>query len=373
MTGRPLGLRHMAKRTVIFLALLLLLMAGPAFIKYRQIQVGMAGMAENARPPANVEAVEVRHELWQTRVAAVGTLTARDGIDVKNEVEGVVEAIRVESGQRAEEGDLLVSINDDVEQADLESLQAQEALAQANFERTKSMWDKKTASEREYDDARANLQIAQANVAQIEARIAKKNIRAPFSGVLGIRNVSKGQYVAPGTKLFSLQDHSVLYTDFSVPENYFPEIKPDLEVQFRVSAYPDRIFTGSVQAMEAKVDESTRNISVRAHLMNEQGLLLPGMYADIYLVLDQPVERLLVPATAIIFSSFGDAVFVVKADEHGQTIAQRIQVTTGEQRGDLVEILSGLAGDELIVQAGTSKLKNNTPVTVNKQRLLKDQ
>jgi membrane fusion protein (multidrug efflux system) len=362
----------MAKRTVIFLALLLLLMAGPAYIKYKQFQVGMAAMGGDSMPPANIEAAEIRHEMWQNRVAAVGTLTARDGIDVKNEVEGVIESIHTESGQHVDEGDLLVSINDDVEQADLVSLQAQETLAQANFDRTKRMWEKKTASEREYDDARSALQVAQANLVQVRARIAKKNIRAPFAGTLGIRNVSKGQYVSPGTKLFSLQDSHVLYTDFSVPENNYPHISPGLEVQFRVGAYPAQIFTGSVQAMDAKVDESTRNISVRAQLLNEQGQLLPGMYADIYLVLAQPVERLVVPATSIVYSSFGDAVFVVNKDENGKTVAQRMQVTTGEQRGDLVEILSGLAGDEVVVQAGTNKLKNNTPVTVNKQRLLKD-
>jgi len=363
----------MTKRTVIFLAALLLVMAVPGFIKFQQIQVGIAEMAGNMPPPANVEAAKVRQKLWQTRVAAVGTLTARDGIDLKNEVEGVIETIHAESGRHVAAGDLLVSINDDVEQADLVSLQAQETLAQANFNRTKRMWDKKTVSEHDYDDAQSNLQVAQANLVQVRARIAKKNIRAPFSGILGIRNISKGQYVSPGTRLFSLQDNSVLYTDFSVPESYFPEISPGLEVQLKVSAYPDRVFTGSVQAMDAKVDETTRNISVRAHLTNEHNLLLPGMYADIYLVFDQPVERLVVPATAMVFSSFGDAVFVVKQDEHGQTLAQRVQVTTGEQRGDLVEILSGLSGDELVVQAGTNKLKNNTPVAINKQRRLKDQ
>jgi len=363
----------MAKRTVIFLAVLLLLMAGPAFIKYKQIQVAMASMAGNARPAANVEAAEVRHEMWQTRISAVGTLTARDGIDVKDEVGGVIETIDAESGQHVKQGDLLVSINDDVEQADLVALQAQETLAQANFDRTRRMWEKKTASQREYDDASSALQVAQANLTQVRARIAKKNIRAPFSGVLGIRNISKGQYVSPGTKLFSLQDHSVLYTDFSIPESYFPRTKPGLEVQFRVSAYGDQDFTGEVKAIEAKIDESTRNISVRAELLNEEGLLLPGMYADIDLVLAEPTERLLVPATAIVFSSFGDAVFVVKQDDSGQNIAQRIQVTIGEQRGDVVEILTGLAGDELIVQAGTNKLMNNAPVTINEKRRLKVQ
>jgi membrane fusion protein (multidrug efflux system) len=367
------GLIQMAKRTVIFLAALLLVMAGPAFIKYRQIQVAMASMAGNERPGANVEAAEVRHELWQTKVSAVGTLTARDGIDVRNEVEGVIETIQAESGQKVAKGDLLVSINDDVEQADLVAMQAQESLAQANFDRARRMWEKKTASQREYDDASSALQVAKANLAQLAARIAKKNIRAPFSGVLGIRNVSIGQYVSPGTRLFSLQDHDVLYADFSIPEKYFPKTRPGLQVEFRVSAYPDMVFTGEVEAIEAKIDESTRNIHVRARLNNEESQLLPGMYAEIDLVLAQPTERLLVPATAVVFSSFGDAVFVIKQDDSGQTVARRVQVTVGEQRGDLVEILTGLAGDELIVQAGTNKLMNNASVTVNEQRRLKIQ
>ncbi|MGD9264775.1 MAG: efflux RND transporter periplasmic adaptor subunit [Lysobacterales bacterium] len=361
----------MFKRTIIFLVILLLVLSVPAYLKYRQIQASMSSMGSGGMPPTSIEATPVRHEMWQDRVAAVGTLTANDGVDVKNEVEGVIERIHVASGQRVEAGDLLVSINDDVEQADLAALQAQVKLAQANFGRARSLWEKGTGSEREYDDAQSALQVAQANVEQVRARIAKKNVRAPFGGVLGIRNVNTGQYVSPGTKLFSLQDHGLLYADFSVPENNFPRISPGLEVQFRVSAYPDRVFTGTVEAMEAKVDEMSRNISVRAQLVNEQGLLLPGMFADVYLVLAQPTERLVVPSTAILFSSFGDSVYVVTAGDGGQDVALQVQVTTGEQRGDLVEILDGLAGDELVVQAGTNKLRNNAPVNVNEQRRLK--
>lgn len=361
----------MAKRTTVFIALLLLLMAGPAFIKFKQIQAGMAQMANQSMPPSTVEIMTVQHEQWQARVAAVGTLTARDGIDVKNEVEGVVETIHVNSGQQVGAGDLLVSLNDDVEQADMVSLQAQEELARSSFDRIESMWKKKTISETEFDNARSNLQVAQANLVQIRARLAKKTIRAPFAGVLGIRNISKGQYVAPGTKLFSLQDHAVLYADFSVPENHYREITTGLEVQFKVSANAGMVFNGSVQAVDAKVDEATRNINVRAILQNDQGLLLPGMYADIHLVLDQPLNRLVVPSTAIVFSSFGDAVFVVAQDDQGNPVAQRVQVVTGEQRGDQVEILEGLSGDEEVVQAGTGKLRNNTPVVVNEENRLK--
>jgi len=361
----------MTKRTVVFIVLLLLVLSVPAFIKYQQIIEGMAQSGGNAMPPSTVEVTQVRQEQWQSRVAAVGTLTAREGIDVSNEVEGVIEMIHVTSGQRVEKGDLLVTLNTDVEQADLVSLQAQEELAQSNFDRVESVWKKKTISESEFDGASSNLRIAQANLAQVRARIAKKTIRAPFTGVLGIRNVSTGQYVSPGTMLFSLQDYELLYADFSVPESYFPEMTPGLDVHFQVSAFPGKTFTGLVEAIDAKVDEATRNINVRAQLQNHDAMLLPGMYAEIYLVLEQATERLLVPSTAIVFSSFGDAVFVIKQDQQGNQVAQRVQVTTGEQRGDLVEILEGLSGNEQVVQAGTSKLRNNTLVTVSERRRLK--
>lgn len=361
----------MTKRTTIFIAILLLIMAGPGFIKFQQIQAGMAMLASNSAPPSSVEVTNVKNAQWQARITAVGTLTARDGIDASNEVEGIIEAIHVVSGQTVSEGDLLVSLNDDVEQADLASLKAQEQLASTNFNRVQKMWKKKSVSEGEFDKANSDLQVAQANLMQIHARIAKKSIRAPFSGVLGIRNVSRGQYVAPGTMLFSLQDTGVLFTDFSVPEQHFPDIVAGLEVHFRVSAHPDTTFVGSVQAVDAKVDETTRNINVRAFLNNEQGLLIPGMYTDVNLVLDQPIDRMVIPSTAVVFSSFGDAVFVIENDEHGNPVSQRVQVITGEQRGDLVEILEGLTGSENVVQAGTSKLRNNSPVVVNQQNRLK--
>ena len=282
----------MSKRTVIFIFVLLLVIAGLGFTKYLQIQEGMAQMMANAPPPTSVEVAEAVFVNWQPRVSAVGTLTAREGIDVSNEVEGVVEKIHIESGQQVNKGDLLVSLNDEVEQADLANFKAQEDLARTLFKRNAGMWKKKTISETDYDTSRSALKVAQANVMQTKALIAKKSIRAPFSGVLGIRHVSTGQYVPPGTMLVSLQDYSVLYADFAVPEKYLPNITPGLEVSFNVSAYDDRSFVGTVQAIDAKVDEATRNVSVRAQLENEAGLLRPGMYADIDVMLDQPAERI---------------------------------------------------------------------------------
>jgi membrane fusion protein (multidrug efflux system) len=357
----------MFKRTTIFIFLLLLLIGGLAFIKYQQITAGMAMMAANTPPPSTVEVVPAVVKSWQPRVSAVGTLTAREGIMVSNEVEGVVEKIHVESGQHVQKGDLLVSLNDDVEQADLLSYKAQEALASTLFKRNADMWKKKTISETDYDNASSNLKVAQANVSQTLARIAKKSIRAPFGGVLGIRQISAGQYLPTGSKLINLQDDSILYSDFAVPEKYIPDITPGLEVRLRVSAYRDRDFVGRVQAIEAKVDEATRNISVRAELNNEDGLLRPGMYAAIELLLDQSAERVVVPATAVVFSSFGDALFVVEKDDKGKQVARRVQVTIGEQRGDLVAVQSGLVGGEQVVQAGAGKLANNSAVTISEQ------
>ena len=362
----------MFKRTTIFIFLLLLVIAGLGFIKFQQIQQGMAMMAANAPPPSSVEVVTALKIQWQPRVSAVGTLTAREGIDVSNEVEGIIEKIHIESGQQVKQGDLLLSLNDDVEQADLISFKAQEKLARTLFKRNEDMWKKKSISETEYDNAYSNLQVAQANVSQTRARIAKKSIRAPFTGVLGIRHVSTGQYLPPGTMLVSLQDYTVLYSDFAVPEKYLPEITPGLEVRLRVSAYGNRNFVGRVQAVDAKVDEATRNISVRAALTNEDGLLRPGMYADIDLMLNQPAERVVVPATSIVYSSFGDALFVVEKNDAGDMIARRVQVTIGEQRGDLVAIRSGLSGGEQVVQAGVGKLANNSPVTIVEKTRLKE-
>lgn len=361
----------MIKRNLIFILVLLSVIAGLAFIKYQQMQQGMAMMSANTPPPSSIEVVAALNVQWQPRVAAVGTLTAREGIDVSNEVEGIIEKIYIESGQRVKLGDLLVALNDDAEQADLISFKAQEELASASFKRTGDMWKKKTVSETDYDTASANLKVARAKVSQTQAMIAKKSIRAPFSGVLGIRNISLGQYVSPGSRLVSLQDASVLYIDFAVPEKYLPQVTADLEVKLRVGAYGDRIFSGHVQAVDAKVDETTRNISVRAQLSNDENLLHPGMYADIDLMLEQSADRVVVPATAIVFSSFGDALFVVNKNAEGQMIASRVQVVTGEQRGDLVAIESGLSGGEQVVQVGVDKLTNNAPVTINAAPRLK--
>ena len=360
----------MLKRTFIFLFLLLAVIAGLGYTKYQQIQAGIAMMAASAPPVVTVEVTTAELIRWQPRVSAVGTLTAREGIDVATEVEGIIEQIHFESGQKVQKGDLLIALNDDVEQADMVSLQARRDLAETLFKRNEKLWKQRALSQTDFDQAGSNFKVVEANLLAIKARIARKSIRAPFTGVLGIRHANTGQYVAPGTPMVSLQDLGVLYTDFSVPERYLPDVAVGQMVNFEVSAYPGRTFTGEVMAIDARVDEATRNINVRAQLENLDNLLRPGMYADISLLLNEPVERVIVPGTSIVFSSFGNALFVVEQGENDTMLARRVSVTTGEQRGDLVEILSGLEGGELVVQAGVSKLRNGATVAINERARL---
>lgn len=360
----------MLKRTFIFLFLLLAAISGLGYTKYQQIQDGMAMMAASTVPPVAVEVATANRIKWQPRVSAVGTLTAREGIDLTTEVEGVIEKVHFESGQRVQKGDLLVTLNDDVAQADLVSLQARRELAETLFQRNEKLWKQRALSQTDYDQALSNFKVVEANLLAIKARIAKKSIRAPFTGVLGIRHANTGQYVPPGTPLVSLQDFGVLYTDFAVPERFLPEVADGQTVNFQVSAYPGRMFAGEVMAIDAKVDEATRNINVRARLENRENLLRPGMYADVNLLLNEPVERVIVPGTSIVFSSFGNALFVIEKGEDDTLVARRVSVTTGEQRGDLVEVLSGLDGGEQVVQAGVSKLRNGVGVSINEQARL---
>ncbi len=351
-------------RTIVFLSSLLLFIGGIGVIKYTQVQNVMAVMGNASQPRAAVEVTTASVIDWLPRLVAVGSLNAREGINVTAETGGIVEEIHFQSGQRVEKGDLLISLNDDVEQAELRVLQEQLELAKTVQKRIRGMWEKKAVSDNEFDEATANVRIIEANIEAIRARIGKKAIKAPFSGILGIREVDRGRYISPGTALVSLQDASILYADFSVPERYLTELTTGLQVRVHTSAFPGVEFTGEVTALESKVDESTRTIRIRAELPNGDYRLRPGMYADVSLILGAPVPRILVSSTAVVFSSFGDALFTVDKNDKEELVARHILVTIGEQRGDFVAITSGLQGGEQVVSAGVSKLRNGMPIRI---------
>ncbi|QIZ78049.1 efflux RND transporter periplasmic adaptor subunit [Ferrimonas lipolytica] len=355
----------MFKRIMLVLGIVLIVLVMLGAVKYQQIKESMAHFDNFTPPPVTVSAVPVEQVEWRPMIATVGSLHSIEDIEVAAEVSGIVESIQFESGQKVEAGQLLLTLNDEVEQANLESYLAQAELAQIKYQRNANLFKKKNVSETDLDQASADLKVANAMVAQTRATIAKKNIKAPFTGTLGIRQFSLGEFIDNGQALVTLQDSRILYADFAVPEQYFPSLYQGQDVQFTVSAVPAKTFTGKVIAIESKIDEATRNIEIRAQLPNLSGELHPGMYADIRLLMKEMTSPLVVPSTAIAFSPFGDAVFEVLKNDAGEQIVKRRYVEVGERRGDQVAILSGLESTALVVNAGITKLENDTKVTLS--------
>lgn len=320
--------------------------------------------------PATVATAEARSESWQPSLHAVGNLVARQGVHVSNEVPGIVMKIEFRSGQSVARDDLLVELDDDVDQADLEGLIAEQHLAQLHFDRTAELLKRQTVSRADYDDARARLESLKAQVAAKRAVIAKKKIRAPFSGQLGIREVNLGQYLAAGTPIVVLQMLDPIYVDYLLPEGHFDQLAVGQEVAVKVQAHPHRSFPGQVTAINPGVDTASRNVTVRATLDNPDHLLHPGMFAEVETLLPGRHEALTVPRTAVSYNPYGEMVFVVTHENGAQVVRQRL-VQTGAVRGARVEIVKGLAAGDRVVSGGQNKLHNGQQVRIDNSVKLK--
>ncbi len=355
-----------------FIAMLLMLgVAFGAVFSYTLYQQKMAGaaMAGYRPPPVSVAVGEIRAETWNPYLTAIGTLDALYGVDVSAEVDGMVKEIWFTSGQEVKRGDQLLELDDSVEQADLASYQAQLRLARLNYDREAKMMEKRLAAQDELDRSQAELESAIARVEQTRAIIAKKKIRAPFAGRIGIRKVDLGQFVSAGDAIGSLQAVKTLYLDFSVPEQDIPRLFVGQTAFFSVDAYRDREFTAELVAIDSNVDAATRNILVRAQVENEDDLLVPGMFAAVRLELDPPVSVLTVPNTAVTYSLYGDAVFVVSevpSEEGGAPvlIVQRRSVQTGLRRDNRVAISGNFERGQRVVIDGQLKLNNGTRIVI---------
>lgn len=351
-------------RRLIFLLLGLALLFGALFgTKYYQMQ-RMAAEAAVAPPPTTVSAARVQTERWQPYLSAIGSLVASQGVDVSNEIEGQVKAIHLESGQHVERGELLLELDNSVDRAELTGLIAERRLAQVEFQRVAELYKKRSVARSEYDQAQAKLQNAQAHVASQQALIAKKAIRAPFSGLLGIRQVDLGQYLASGSPIVSLQSLDPLYVDFSLPERDLAVLYSGQKVTFQVPAYPKRTFDGEISALDSRIDETTRNIQVRATVGNKHGLLRPGMFAEVQTELPTQQNVLTLPSTAITYNPYGDSVFVVE-DRQGQLLVEPRWVKTGKTRHGRVAIEQGLEAGERVVTVGQLKLRKGQPVRID--------
>ncbi len=320
-------------------------------------------------PPQTVSTAKAQFTEWQGEFQAVGTLRAVRGADIAPELSGVITAIHFQSGQAVAAGAPLVQLNAESDLARLQSLAAAADLAQANYERDKKQLEFQAVSQAVVETDAATLKSARAQVAEQQALLNKKLVRAPFEGRLGIRAVDLGQYVNAGTKLVTLQELDPVYVDFYAPQKSLGKIALKQKIILKTDAFQGQEFPGEVSSIDPKVDPATRNVQVRATVRNPKRSLLPGMFATVVLASGGPQRFLTLPQTAVSYNPYGDTVFVVEEskgkDEKVALVAQQKFVTTGETRGDQVAILSGIKEGDTVVTAGQIKLRSGFPVIVN--------
>jgi len=338
-------------------------------VKAAQIQEMMS--QNMGQPMTTVSTVKSWSEQWYSVINAIGSLAPVQGVVVSAELEGTVVSIPVENGAAVQQGDLLIALDTTVEQAQLEASQARAALAKLQVDRASQLRDSNTISQAEYDAAAAQHAQAIAEVAAIQASIAKKAIRAPFAGRVGIRQVNLGQFVSRGTALIPLQQLDPMYVNFYIPQRQLPKVALGQTVKVGIDAYPNEAFPAEVSAINPVVDMATRNIAVQATLPNPTEELRAGMFAQVEVVLPEQQDVVVVPSTAVAYASYGNSVFILEEmkDETGATYlgVRQQPVTLGPKRGDLVAILEGLAADEEVASAGVFKLRNGMPVRVNNE------
>jgi membrane fusion protein (multidrug efflux system) len=372
------------RRMLIMLGVVLLVvlaLAGyKAFSIYQQIQMFSA-----PKPPVSVAVAKAVEQPWQSRLPTVGSLKALQGVDLSLEIAGTVQKVQFESGQKVKAGQPILQLDSEVESALLETAQADLGLSQLDFGRGRQLVGSQAISKGEFDRLSAQLKKNQATVNQLKASLAKKHIVAPFSGTIGIRQVDVGDYLASGTVIATLQDLSSLYVDFYVPEQTVPRLAVAQPVNVSVSAYPGQAFVGSISAINPKVEDSTRNVLVRATLANPDGKLLPGMFANLNVILPDVAVGIVVPESAVTYTLYGNSMYVVtrkktadgsvEKDDQGQPIliAERRFVETGERRDGQVLVTKGVQSGEEVVIAGQIKLDNGTPIAISDDKTLTEQ
>jgi membrane fusion protein (multidrug efflux system) len=353
----------MATRLLAVILILGLLFGALFGVKYWRSQ-GAANQGAMQQPPATVAVAAVEQSHWQPYLEAVGSLVATREVFVSLEIAGQVREILFESGASVAAGELLLQLDDSVDQAELKGLLAERRLAQLEFARAEKLLTDKLASQSNYDQVQARLQNADALLDAKRALVAKKAIRAPFSGVLGIRQVNIGQYLEPGAQIVSLQQLDPVYVDYALPERHISMISLEQAVRIKVKAFPAEQFAGRISAIDPRVDRNTRSARIRATLANPELQLRPGMFAEVQTLLPERDNVLTVPQTAITYNPYGDAVFVVMEKDEGLVVERR-QVQTGSVRDGRVEVTEGLSAGERVVSAGQLKLRNDQRVVLD--------
>jgi membrane fusion protein, multidrug efflux system len=394
------------RRMIIMIVAVLALIGIIAGIKVLMIMRLLASM--KPPPPAAVSTAKATFQQWQPQLRAVGTLRAARGADLALDVAGLVARVNVRSGDDVKAGQLLLELVDTDEVANLRQLEAQAALAQVTEDRYRRQIAVHVVAQADYDTAAADLKVKQAAVAQQQAIIAKKQLRAPFAGRAGIVTINPGAYLNAGTVIVTLQQLNPVYVDFYVPQKDLGDLRPGQKAILTLDAFRGRSFTGTVNAISPKVDSDTRNVQVEAEVPNPDSVLKPGMFANVSVDVGTQQRNLTLPQTAVVYNPYGETVYVVKKKSQFDTdqaeaaaaarqgdpsapqappkaankgppplppdtlVVEQTFVTTGATRGDQVAILGGIAEGAEVVTSGQIKLKNGAPVHINNSVLPAD-
>ena len=359
----------MKKRMLIMLVLAATFIAVVGFWKYTIIRKAMAEGAKFGPPPAAVTTVTVKPQTWQPVLRAVGSLKAVNGVTVSTDLAGIVSDIAFESGKPVKMGDLLVKLDTQQEEAQLRSAEARLGLAKTDLERKRDLIAKKAIAQSDWDTAESQVAQMKASVEEMKALVARKRLTAPFDGLVGIRQISKGQYVNPGAVIVALQSLDPIFVEFSLPQQHFASIATGRKVRLAVNGLDAGKFEGEITAIDSLVDPNTRNILVQATVKNAEHLLRPGMFADVEVLLPESGGVLAIPSSAIAYAPYGDSVFVVREkkgpDGKSSKIVEQQIVQLGPTRGDQVSVSSGLKDGDEVVSAGVFKLRPGAPVRVD--------
>ncbi len=356
------------KKWMIIMLLIALLLFGSVigFNFYKFAQMGKA-MASKPAPVFPVTLLTVKGSDWSPTLEAIGFIEPNQGVDISTQVAGTVDKIAFESGESVSKDRLLLSLNTDVERANLKSAQGKLPAARANYERMRSLYGKGGVSKGDLDNAQAEYLALQGQIESLQATINRMTIRAPFGGQVGLRNVFLGQYLKAGDSIVRLEDTSVMKLRFTVAQTELSKIRIGQPLDILVDAYPQRPFQGTITAMEPAVKQLSGVVEVQAALPNTDGLLRSGMYARVKVRLPVMKAQIVIPQTAINFTLYGQTVYVVDdaKDAKGQParMARQVVVNVGEREEELAHVLTGLKDGDVIVTSGQIRLSNGSQVT----------
>jgi membrane fusion protein (multidrug efflux system) len=359
----------MAKRMILMVVMMIAIIAGLGFVKFKQFQAMAEQFAAMQPPPDAVTTIVAAQGEWSATLNAIGTVAAVQGVTVSADLPGMVDRIAFDSGKSVQKGDVLVQLDTRQEQAQLAGAESQLQLARLNHERMKGLVQQDAVSRAEYDTAAAGQQQAEARLSEIRATIERKTIRAPFSGVLGIRQVNLGQYLTNGAPIVPLQSLDPIYVNFSVPQQDGGQMRIGRTVRISSNEPGGGDFSGRISAIDSVIDPTTRNVQVQATLPNPGARLRPGMFVQAQVILGAAQKVIALPASSINYAPYGDSVFIVgdMKNEHGQSyrgVRQQV-VKLGAARGDQIAVLSGIKPGEEVVTSGVFKLRNGAPIQVN--------